>query len=69
VFVRSAPALSPLAVLGNSRIQMALSNDVTAYWFKHAWGKYYLLGFSYNEDVVFTEDLLRRMNRAPEFLL
>jgi hypothetical protein len=49
-------------VLGNSRLQIALSNDATADWFKQASARYYLLAFSYNEDMVFTGDLLQRMN-------
>ena len=49
-------------VLGNSRLQVALSNDATADWFKRAKASYYLLAFSYNEDMVFTDDLLRRIN-------
>jgi hypothetical protein len=49
-------------VLGNSRLQVALSNDATADWFKQAAARYYLLAFSYNEDMVFTEDLLRRIH-------
>jgi hypothetical protein len=49
-------------VLGNSRLQIALSNDATAEWFKQASARYYLLAFSYNEDMVFTGDLLQRMN-------
>ena len=49
-------------VLGNSRLQVALSNDATADWFKQAAARYYLLAFSYNEDMVFTEDLLRKIH-------
>ena len=51
-----------MLVLGNSRLQIALSNDATADWFKQASARYYLLAFSYNEDMVFTGDLLQRMN-------
>jgi hypothetical protein len=57
-YARNADVL----VIGNSRLQVALSNDATADWFKHASARYYLLAFSYNEDMVFTEQLLRRMN-------
>jgi hypothetical protein len=57
-------------VLGNSRLQVALSNDATADWFKQALAKYYLLAFSYNEDMVFTEELLRRMDaRAAVYII
>jgi hypothetical protein len=57
-YARNADVL----VLGNSRIQIALSNDTTDDWFKRASARYYLLGFSYNEDIVFFQELLRRMN-------
>lgn len=57
-------------VLGNSRLQVALSNDMAADWFKRAAAKYYLLAFSYNEDMVFTDDLLQRMNpRASVYIV
>jgi hypothetical protein len=57
-------------VLGNSRIQVALSNDAADDWFKRASAQYYLLGFSYDEDMVFTEELLRRMNpRASVYII
>ena len=57
-------------VLGNSRIQVALSNDAADDWFKRASARYYLLGFSYDEDMVFTEELLRRMNpRASVYII
>jgi hypothetical protein len=57
-------------VLGNSTLQVALSNQATADWFKQAAARYYLLAFSYNEDMVFTEELLRRLNsRASVFII
>ena len=57
-------------VLGNSRLQVALSNEATADWFKNASARYYLLAFSYNENMNFTEELLRRMNpRASVFII
>ena len=57
-------------VLGNSRIQMALSNDGVDDWFKRASARYYLLGFSYDEDLVFFQELLRRMNpRASVYII
>lgn len=57
-------------VLGNSRVQVALSSDAVDDWFKRASAHYYLLGFSYDEDVVFTEELLRRMNpRASVYII
>jgi hypothetical protein len=57
-------------VIGNSRLQVALSNDATADWFKNAAASYYLLGFSYNENMNFTQELLRRLNsRASVFII
>ncbi|HTZ69006.1 MAG TPA: hypothetical protein VMB83_16370 [Roseiarcus sp.] len=65
-YARNADVL----VLGNSRLQVALSNEATGDWFKQASARYYLLAFSYNEDMVFTEDLLRRMNpRASVYII
>jgi hypothetical protein len=65
-YARNADVL----VLGNSRLQVALSNDATADWFKRASARYYLLAFSYNEDMVFTDELLRRMNpRARVYII
>lgn len=65
-YARKADAL----VLGDSRLQVALSNDATADWFKRAAATYYLLAFSYDEDMVFTEPLLRRMNpRASVYII
>jgi hypothetical protein len=65
-YARNADVL----VLGNSRIQMALSNDATDDWFKRASAQYYLLGFSYDEDIVFIGELLRRMNpRASVYII
>jgi hypothetical protein len=56
-FARNADVL----FLGNSRLQVAFSTATTADWFSAASARYYLLGFSYFENVVFAEDLLRRI--------
>ena len=49
---------------------MALSNDAVDDWFKRASARYYLLGFSYDEDIVFFQELLRRMNpRASVYII
>jgi hypothetical protein len=65
-YARNADVL----LLGNSRLQVALSNEATADWFKQAAARPYLLAFSYNEDMVFTEELLRRMNpRAAVYII
>jgi hypothetical protein len=47
--------------LGNSRLQVAFSTAATANWFSAVSARYYLLGFSGSENVVFAEDLLRRI--------
>jgi hypothetical protein len=65
-FARNADVL----VLGNSRIQIAMSNAPTENWFSAAKAKYYLLGFSYNENMVFTGELLRKMHpRASVYVI
>lgn len=65
-YARNADVL----VLGNSRLQVALSNDATADWFKQAQARYYLMAFSYNEDMVFTGDLLRKLKpRAGVYII
>jgi hypothetical protein len=65
-YARNADVL----VLGNSRLQVALSNEQTADWFKQADIRPYLLAFSYNEDMVFTEKLLQAMNpRASVYII
>jgi hypothetical protein len=56
-FTRNADVL----FLGNSRLQFAFSTTATADWFSAASARYYLLGFTYHENVIFTEELLRRI--------
>ena len=51
--------------LGNSRLQVAFSTAETADWFSRASARFYLLGFSYYENALFTEALLRRFAREP----
>jgi hypothetical protein len=56
--------------LGNSKIQIALSNQPTEDWFSAAKARYYLMGFSYSENMVFNEFLLRKMHpRASVFVI
>jgi hypothetical protein len=65
-FARNADVL----VLGNSRIQIALSNQPTEDWFAAAKPRYYLMGFSYNENVAYVGELLRKMQpRASVFII
>jgi len=56
-FVRNADVL----FVGNSRLQIAFSTPATADWFSAASVRYYLMGFSYFENVVFAEKLLREI--------
>jgi hypothetical protein len=65
-FARNADVL----VLGNSRIQIALSNQPTEDWFAAAKARYYLMGFSYDENVAYVGELLRKMQpRASVFII
>jgi hypothetical protein len=56
--------------LGNSRLQAAFSTAATADWFSAASARYYLMGFAYYENVVFAEELLRRIRpRARVYII
>jgi hypothetical protein len=57
-FARNADVM----FLGNSRLQVAFSTAATNNWFLGASARYYLLGFSWGENVVFTEQLLARLH-------
>ena len=50
-----------MVFLGNSRLQLAFSTVATADWFSLASARYYLLGFTYSENVIFVEELLRKI--------
>ena len=56
-FARDADVL----FLGNSRLQFAFSTSATTDWFSAASARYYLLGFTYFENMVFAEELLREI--------
>jgi hypothetical protein len=65
-FARNADVL----FLGNSRLQAAFSTAATADWFSVASARYYLMGFSYFENVIFAEKLLRRIRpRASIYVI
>jgi hypothetical protein len=56
--------------LGNSRMQVAFSAAATADWFSAIPARYYLLGFSYGENVIMTEELLRKLQpRAKAYVI
>ena len=61
-FARNADVL----FVGDSRIQIALSTPATAEWFSSLHTRYYLLGFSYDENVSFTGLLLQRIRARPQ---
>src|SRR5271167_4998091 len=56
-FARDADVL----FLGNSRLQFAFSTSATTDWFSAASARYYLLGFTYYENMLFAEELLRKI--------
>lgn len=56
--------------LGNSRMQNGFSTPATSHWFSSAAAKYYLMGFSYGENMSFAEVLLRKMHpRASVYVI
>ncbi len=56
--------------LGDSRLQVALSTAVTADWFSLAPARYYLMGFSYFENMIFARALLRKIRpRARVYVI
>ena len=66
IFARNADVL----FIGNSRIQVALSTAETDNWFAAASARYYLLGFSYSTNVIFTDKLLRMIRpRARAYVI
>jgi hypothetical protein len=61
---------SDVLFLGNSRLQVAFSTPATSDWFGTSALRYYLLGFSYFENAVFAEKLLRVIQpRAPIYVI
>ena len=65
-FARHADVL----FIGNSRLQFAFSDAATADWFSGVSARYYLLGFTYYENMVFAEELLRKIRpRAKVYVI
>jgi hypothetical protein len=52
--------------LGNSRLQVGFSTAATADWFSRSAARYYLLGFSYYENALFAEALLRKLRPSAK---
>jgi hypothetical protein len=65
-FARDADVL----FLGNSRLQFGFSTSATADWFSAASARYYLLGFTYFDNMVFAEKLLPKIRpRAKVYVI
>ncbi len=65
-FAREADVL----FLGNSRLQFAFSTSATADWFSAVSARYYLLGFTYFENMILAEELLRKIRpRAKVYVI
>lgn len=68
--VRRSVADAKVLFLGSSRLQIALSTTASAHWFATASTPYYLLGFGYSENAVFTGRLLRSLRpRARVYVI
>lgn len=56
--------------IGSSRMQFAFSTRATAEWFSSAAVRYYLLGFSHTENIVFLAPLLSKLKpRARVYVI
>jgi hypothetical protein len=67
---RRHAASADVLFLGSSRMQFAFSSTATENWFKAMGVPYYLLGFSYTENVKFVAPLLAEMNpRAKVYII
>jgi hypothetical protein len=65
-FARNAEVL----FLGNSHLQVAFSTVATADWFSAASARYYLMGFSYSENMLFSQKVLERIHpKARVYLI
>ncbi|MEP6607259.1 MAG: hypothetical protein ABJA83_01115, partial [Burkholderiaceae bacterium] len=54
-------AAAEVLFIGSSRMQFAFSTAATAEWFSLSAARYYLLGFSHTEDIVFLAPLLSKL--------
>jgi hypothetical protein len=66
---RASARNADVLFLGNSRLQVALSTAATVEWFSAASARYYLMGFSYYENVTFAEELLRTIRPRARLLV
>jgi hypothetical protein len=64
------PAEAAVLFLGSSRMQFAFSSAATDEWFAAKGLSYYLLGFAYTENIVFTAPLLAQISpNAKAFII
>lgn len=67
---RHSAATADVLFLGSSRMQFSFSTDETRKWFARMGVPYYLLGFSYTENVQFAAPLLKELNpRAKMYVI
>ncbi len=65
-----AAAQADVLFLGNSRMQFALSTEATTRWFSSSNALFYLLGFSFGENLQFEAPLLAKLNpRAKVYVI
>jgi hypothetical protein len=62
---RRHAAAADVLFLGSSRMQFGFSTPATSEWFAAARADHFLLGFSHDENVRFTEPLLARLGPRP----
>ena len=61
-----AAAQAEVLMVGSSRLQFAFSGKASAKWFSESGIRYYLLGFSSTENVVFFAPLLAKIHPQPQ---
>lgn len=67
---QQAAAEAEVLIVGSSRLQFAFSGAATAKWFSELGIRYYLLGFSGTENVVFFSPLLAKIRpRAKVYVI
>ena len=68
--VKKFASSADVIFLGDSHIQFGFSTDATNQWFSSATSQYYLLGFIFGENVVFEEEILRKLKpRAKVYVI
>lgn len=67
---RRSAAAADVLFLGSSRMQFAFSTEETRNWFARLGVPYYLLGFSYTENMLFAAPLLKELkSRAKVYII